>query len=120
MRINEILLESTHLSVAYHITTEENAVEILKYGLEPRNDRNVDFYDNSRAYLITDTKDITEVRGWIESNLDDEGLYDEQLTLLQIDVTGLPLQYGNGFYYTTKTISPDRIKDLGWKELQKY
>jgi hypothetical protein len=118
MRINE-LLESTQPDVAYHITTEENAAEIMRVGLEPRNDRNEDFYDSPRAYLITDTNDISEVRGWVEANLDSDGI-DGALTILKIDISGLPLQYSSGFYFSTKTISPNRITDLGWKTLQGY
>ena len=121
MRISEILLESEQPDVAYHITTESNASEIMKHGLDPRNDSSHEFYgDERRVYLITNTNNINEVRGWIEATLEDEGNTDEPLTILKVDVTGLPLKYGNGFYYSTDNIPPNRITDLGWRELQRY
>ena len=105
-QINESVDQPT---IAYHITTEENADEIMHTGLNPDSDEN-------RIYLITDTKDIPEVRGWIEAKTND----DEQLTMLKIDVSGLPLKYNDGWYYSTQPIAPDRITDLGWQSLQRY
>ena len=55
MRISEILFESTEQpTVAYHITSEQNAKDILKYGLDPNDSYSDDW--NARGekvvYLI--------------------------------------------------------------------
>lgn len=125
MRISEILFESTDQpTVAYHITSEQNAKDILKYGLDPNDSYSDDW--NARGekvvYLITDTQDIGEVAMWMDSKfrqIAGRGP-DIPITLLKIDISGIPLKIKNGWYATTETISPNRITDLGWRELDRY
>ena len=116
MRVKEILKEQAGKpTTAYHITGLENAEEIMYAGLKP--------YDG-KAFLIVDTGDqkkledeIYEVTGWIEAKAYDP---DEELTLLKIDIRGIPLTYEFGWNFATKTIPPDRIEDLGPDALRKY
>ena len=100
---------------AYHITSTENAEEILYAGLDP--------YDG-KAFMVVDEgdkgklqKQLSVVGGWMYAK--SEGS-DDPLTLLQIDVTGIPLTYDHGWYFSTTKISPDRIQDLGEDELARY
>lgn len=133
MRITEIINEDKEplsFTTGYHMTLETNMDEIMEYGLEPRNDRLRDYYiGEGRVFLIPDTGDqrllhgeISRVHSDIEDELQSEGDIDTPITLLKLDITGYPIYYaGHGLsYYTTKTITPDRITDLGWKALQKY
>ena len=126
MKIKEILREqdSPAITTAYHITTETNAKSILRKGLEPRNDSHHNFYDDGpRIYLIVDTKDISTVAKWLNAKLDDEGCLDGEdcnLTLLKINVSGLKLIPSLGTHYTLDKIEPNRITDLGWRELSRY
>lgn len=123
MRIYEILREAAQ-TIAYHITTETNAKSILRTGLEPRNDSHHNFYDDGpRIYLIVDPKDIRTVAKWLNAKLEDERCIPEEdctLTLLKIDVTGLKLIPNLGTHYTLDKIEPNRITDLGWRELSRY
>ena len=124
MKIYELLRESFEQTIAYHVTTEANAKQILRTGLEPRNDAHHNFYDDGpRIYLILNTKDIATVAGWINARLEDDGCLDGEecnLTLLQLDVTGLSLVPSLGTHYTTEKITPNRIIDLGWRGLSRY
>ena len=49
MRITEILTESQNFTTAYHITTRENADNILHGGSDPR--------EEGKAYLVVDEGD---------------------------------------------------------------
>jgi len=122
MRYKEFVYEdASDIKTAYHITTESNADKITKIGLEPRNDKQHNFYNNEgRIYLLVDTNDIGQVRQWMGAKLDNDGIFDDPLTLLKINVEGVPLKYENGWHFATKNISPDRITDLGWRELDRY
>ena len=121
MRAQEFVAESrthhpTHeFKTAYHITSTENAEEILYDGLDPR---------DGKAFMVVDEgdkaklrKELSTVAGWMYAK--SEGS-DDPLTLLQIDVTGFPLTYEYGWYFSTTKIPPDRIKDLGSDELGRY
>jgi hypothetical protein len=44
----------------------------------------------------------------------------EPLTMLKINVTGLPLKYDLGWYISLVPIAPERITDLGQDELNGY
>lgn len=122
MRINEVIQQ--RISTAYHITTVENAGEILHVGLQPSpvpyNPREL------RVFLVADTgdkqklkKELGTVAGHMHAKTEQS---DEPLTLLQVDVSDISddLEYYYGYYTTTKTIEPRRIKDLGEQELSKY
>jgi hypothetical protein len=116
MRAREFLSEqATPLTTAYHITGLENAEEILYSGLKPR---------DGQAFLIVDTGDqkklqneIYQVTGWIEAKAHNP---DEELTLLKIDITNIPLTYKHGWNFATEPISSDRIQDLGADTLARY
>ena len=107
MRITEILAESQNFTTAYHITTQENADNIQHGGLDPR--------EEGKAYLVVDEGDPAKLRddlrtvaGWM---LERAG--DDALTLLQINVTGVPLEFEHGWYFSTVAIPANRIRDLG-------
>ena len=120
MREEDVEEAKTHhhdheFKTAYHITSTENAEEILYAGLDP--------YDG-KAFMVVDEgdkgklqKQLSVVGGWMYAK--SEGS-DDPLTLLQIDVTGIPLTYDHGWYFSTTKISPDRIQDLGEDELARY
>ena len=120
MRINEVI--EPRITTAYHITTVENAEEILYVGLEPRP---VPYNPGEhRVFLVADTGDKQELKKELETVAGH--MYakteqtDEQLTLLQVDVSGIPLEYYNGYYTTTNTIPANRIKNLGPEALSNY
>ena len=106
----------THeFNTAYHITSTENAEEILYDGLDPH---------DGKAFMVVDEGDKTKLQrelstvgGWMYAKTEGS---DDPLTLLQIDVTGIPLTYEHGWYFSTAKISPDRITDLGVRELARY
>lgn len=107
MRITEILTESQNFTTAYHITTQENADNILHGGLDTR--------EEGKAYLVVDEgnpaklkDDLRTVASWML-----ERDNDDPLTLLKINVTGVPLEFEHGWYFSKVAIPPDRIKDLG-------
>ena len=121
MRAQEFVAESrthhpTHeFKTAYHITSTENAEEILYDGLDPH---------DGKAFMVVDEGDKTKLQrelstvgGWMYAKTEGS---DDPLTLLQIDVTGIPLTYEHGWYFSTAKISPDRITDLGVRELARY
>jgi len=102
-------------TTAYHVTGTENAEEILHGGLDP--------YDG-KAFMVVDQgdkaklrKELSTVTNWMYAK--SEGS-DDPLTLLKIDITNLPLGYEHGWYFSTTTIPPNRIKDLGEDELARY
>ena len=102
-------------TTAYHITGTENAQEILHGGLDP--------YDG-KAFMVVDEGDKAKLRddlhtvgNWMYAK--SEGS-DDPLTLLQIDITNLPLAYEFGWYFSTTKIPPNRIKDLGEDVLARY
>jgi hypothetical protein len=109
MRIIEILTESHHnFTTAYHITTVENADNITYGGLDP--------YDGN-AYLIVDTgnkeklsNDFRTVAGWMLAKTERT---QEPLTLLKVDITGIPLEKDSGWYVSKAPIPADRITDMG-------
>lgn len=121
MKINEVAGDRAPPTTAYHITSESNAEDIMAVGLLPRNDAQLDWYtEGSRAYLVTNTKDMGEVAHWLYAKMEANGNYDEPLVLLKIDTTGLPLKYESGFWYSVQRIPPDRITNLGEAGLAQY
>lgn len=116
MRAQEFLLENENkFTTAYHVTTQENAEEILYGGLRPR---------DGEVYLVVDTGDkkklrdeISQVANWIYARTEGS---DEEITLLQVDIRGLPLKYEYGWYKSLAAISAERIQDLGPDTLAKY
>jgi hypothetical protein len=109
MRITEILTESQHnFTTAYHITTIESAEDILYGGLNPR---------DGMVYLVVDTgdkqklrKELSVVADWMLAKTERT---QEPLTLLKVNVTGIPLVYHQGWYVSKVPIPADRITDLG-------
>ncbi len=104
-----------HFKTAYHITTTENAEEILYGGLDPR---------DGKAFMVVDEGDqaklqdeLSVVGGWMYAKTEHS---DDALTLLQIDVSGIPLTYEHGWYFATTKIPPGRITDLGVEQLARY
>ena len=116
MRITEILTESHHnFTTAYHITTIESAADILYGGLDPH---------DGKVYLVVDTGDKEQLRddlqtvaGWMYAKTERT---QEPLTLLKVNVTGIPLEKYYGWYVSKMPIPADRITDLGEDELQRY
>jgi hypothetical protein len=115
-RVGAEMMESIDLSeaeehnfdTAYHITTEENAEEIDAIGLRPK---------EGNVYLVVDQGDpkklkqeLSTVAGWIYARTEGS---DEELNLLKIDVSGIPLTYRDGWYRSLVPISADRITNLG-------
>jgi len=121
MRASEFIVEEItnvtkhKFTTGYHITGTENAKEILYGGLDP--------YDG-KAFIVVDTGDKDELRK--ELNTVGNWMYaksegsDDPLTLLQIDIRNLPLGYEFGWYFSTTTIPPNRITDLGEDALARY
>lgn len=113
MRINEFLVEQVEdFTTAYHITTEGNAEEIADQGLHP---------SEGNVYLVVDQGDqrrlkqeLYTVAQWMYARIEDS---DEDLNLLKVDISGLPLAYKDGWYRAQKPISADRITNLGSKPL---
>jgi hypothetical protein len=117
-------MESTHIAesaqdaenytTAYHITDTENAEEIVYGGLRP---------SDGKAFLVVDTGDQKKLRdelytvaSWMYAKSKSEN----ELTLLQVDVTGIPLKYEFGWNFSLVPIAPDRIRDLGPDALARY
>ena len=115
MRITEILTESHHnFTTAYHITTIESAEDILYGGLDPH---------DGMIYLVVDTgdkkklsDDLRTVAGWMLAKTERT---QEPLTLLKVNVTGIPLVYHQGWYVSKVPIPADRITDLGEDEFNR-
>ncbi len=120
MRINEVIQQ--RITTAYHVTTVENAEDILHAGLQPRP---VPYNPGElRVFLVADTgdkqklkKELGTVAGHMYAKTEQT---DEPLTLLQVNVSGIPLEYHNDYYTVTKTIPASRIKNLGPEELSNY
>jgi len=118
-RVGAEMMESTQLAeeqhnftTAYHITTEENAGEIADKGLRP---------SDGEIYLVVDQDDpkklkaeLYEVAQWMYARIEDS---DEDLNLLKIDVSGVPLTYKDGWYRSSTPISANRITNLGSRPL---
>ena len=102
-------------TTAYHITGLENAEEIMYGGLDPRDGKAFLIVDEGNPKQLKD--EIYQVTGWLEAKAYDK---DEPLTLLQIDISGVPLAYEFGWHFSTKKIPPNRIKDLGPDTLARY
>lgn len=117
MRIRDIVTEGNTAAptVGYHITTEDNAAEILEYGLDPRDQDHLGA-GSARIYLLVDTNDITEVRNWVQAKAG----RDEYLTILKINLAGLQLRHDQGWWCAFQTIPPDRITDLGGDYLDRF
>jgi hypothetical protein len=100
--------EQHSFTTAYHITTEENAGEITDRGLRP---------SDGEVYLVVDQDDprklkaeLYEVMHWMYARIEDS---DEELNLLKVNVSGIPLTYREGWYRSLVPISADRITNLG-------
>jgi hypothetical protein len=115
-RVGAEMMESTDLAeqeqhnftTAYHITTEENAEEIDAVGLKPR---------EGNVYLVVDQGDpkklrdeLSTVAGWIYARTEGS---DEELNLLKIDISDIPLTYRDGWYRSLVPVTADRIENLG-------
>ncbi len=109
MRVKEILSENHHkFTTAYHITTVESAEDIAAVGLTP---------DEGRVFLVVDAgdnhklkEDLRTVAGWMLAKTEQT---EDPLTLLKVDVSGIPLDYHNGWWTSLVNIPPSRIADLG-------
>ena len=108
MRIKEFIIESQQYPSAFHITTIENAEEILYGGLDPR---------DGKIYLVVDTGDqqklkneLRTVAGWMLAKTEKT---QDPLTLLKVDITGILLEKDSGWYVSKMPIPADRISDLG-------
>ena len=107
--------QSENISTAYHVTTVPIAEDIQHDGLQPA---------DGKVFLVADLgndaqlrKELGTVIGWMYAKTEHT---DDPLTLLKINVAGIPLEYYNGWYVATKPIEPGRIKDLGESELARY
>jgi hypothetical protein len=107
--------EQSAPTTAYHITGLENAEEIMYKGLDPRDGKAFLVVDEGNQKKLRD--EIYQVAGWIGAKAYDP---DEELTLLQVDITGLPLEYQYGWHFSTVRIPPNRIRDLGPDTLARY
>ena len=102
--------ESAEQDIMYHVTPTKNLRSIMKNGLRPQiGDRSVKLHGEENGIFLFPTLDDVEdaVSNWLGDEFDE----DEDLTLLAIDVSGLPLVDSNaGYEKIAKTsISPDRI-----------
>jgi hypothetical protein len=116
-RVQEAVQDKSDHSytTAYHVTGLENAEEIMYKGLDPR---------DGKAFLVVDTGDqrklrdeLYQVYGWLDAKAEDK---DEEFTLLQVDVRGIPLAYEFGWHFANTRVPADRIRDLGPDALRKY
>lgn len=108
MRIKEFIIESQQYNTAYHITTVENAQDILYGGLDPR---------DGKIYLVVDTGDqkklkdeLSTVANWMLAKTEKT---EDPLTLLKVNITGIPLEKDRGWYVSKVPISAKHITDLG-------
>lgn len=113
MRIDEVT--QSKITTAYHITTVPNAEDILAVGLHP---------SEGKIFLVPDRgdenrlrKELGTVAGWMYAKTEHT---DDPLTLLQVDVSGIPLENYDGWAISPKPIGPERIKDLGERALARY
>ena len=116
MRAQEFVFEQVgNISTAYHVTTVPVAEDIQLDGLHP---------SDGKVFLVADLGNPTQLRkelgtviGWMYAKTEHT---DDPLTLLKINVDGIPLKYYNGWYIATDIIEPGRIKDLGESALAEY
>ena len=116
MRANEFTPNQVqNISTAYHVTTVPAAEDILIDGLHP---------SDGKVFLVPDLsndnqlrKELSTVIGWMYAKTEHT---DDPLTLLKVNVAGIPLEYYNGWYVSNSPIAPDRIKDLGESALAEY
>jgi hypothetical protein len=108
MRLKEFTESNHNFTTAYHITTVESADEILYGGLDPR---------DGKIYLVVDTGDqkklkneLSTVAGWMLAKTEKT---EDPLTLLKVDIKGIPLDKDSGWYISKMPISANRITDLG-------
>jgi hypothetical protein len=110
MRIQEITESHHNFTTAYHITTIESADNITYGGLDPH---------DGNVYLVVDTgdkeklnKDLRTVAGWMLAKTERT---QEPLTLLKVDITGIPLEKDSysGWYVSKMPIPAERITDMG-------
>lgn len=108
MRIKEFTEYNHNFTTAYHITTVESAEEILYGGLDPR---------DGKIYLVVDTGDqkklkneLSTVAGWMLAKTEKT---EDPLTLLKVNITGIPLEKDFGWYVSKMPISAERITNLG-------
>ena len=108
MRIRELIESQHNFTTAYHITTVENADNITYGGLDP--------YEGN-AYLVVDTgdqkklrNDLSTVAVWMLAKTERT---QEPLTLLKVDITGIPLEKDSGWYVSKMPIPSERITDMG-------
>jgi hypothetical protein len=113
-QLAEAVQDAENYTTAYHITDTENAEEIVYGGLRPR---------DGKAFLVVDTGDQKKLRdelytvaGWMYA----KSKSDNELTLLQVDVTGLPLKHEFGWNFSLVPIPANRIQDLGPDTLARY
>ena len=102
-------------TTAYHVTGLENAEEIMYKGLDPRDGKAFLVVDQGNPRKLRD--ELYQVADWVGGKALDP---DEELTLLQVDITGIPLEYDAGWHYSTTKIPASRIQDLGPDALRKY
>ena len=115
MRAYEFITEAKSISTAYHVTTVPASEEILEVGLQP--------YDG-KVFLVPDLgnekqlkKELSTVIGWMYAKTENT---DDPLTLLKVNVSGVPLEYYNGWYVSKNPIEPNRITDLGESALSMF
>jgi hypothetical protein len=112
--VTEAAQDAENYTTAYHITDTENAEEIVYGGLRPT---------DGKAFLVVDTGDQKKLRdelytvaGWMYAKSKSEN----ELTLLQVDITDIPLKYEFGWNFSLVPIPADRIQDLGPDALARY
>ena len=77
MRINEILIESTHQpNIGYHVTSDKNLPKILKYGFNP---------DGNGSTYFWGSRDMAE---WFSDFQNDSN---EPRTILKVNLSGVNL-----------------------------
>jgi hypothetical protein len=113
-QLAEVAQDADNYTTAYHITDTENAEEIVHSGLRPT---------DGKAFLIVDTGDQKKLRdelytvaGWMYA----KSKSDNELTLLQVNITDIPLKYEFGWNFSLVPIPADRIQDLGPDALARY
>ena len=110
MRILEILNESKHnFTTAYHITPEWALESIIHDGLLTG--------DEGKIWLVVDTgdkkklmNDLSIVYNWMLAKTEET---QDPLTLLKVDIKGIPLENYLGWYTTKQNIPANRITNLG-------
>ena len=110
MRIKEILTESEHnYTTAYHITPEWAANSIMQDGLVTG--------EEGRIWVVVDTgdkkkliDDLSIVYNWMLAKTDET---QDPLTMLKVDIKGIPLEKYLGWYTSTQDIPANRITNLG-------